>query len=66
MSDLDPPGGENRDAWDFEVVSEPFTMGSEDVETAVGRLRDQAHQHEWDLVVGLTELPLRTTTDATC
>ena len=59
MSDLDPPGGEDRDAWDIEVVSEPFTTGSEDVDTAVARLRDQARQHEWDLVVGLTELPLR-------
>ena len=59
MSDLDPPGGEDRDAWDIEVVSEPFTMGSEDVDTAVARLRDQARQHEWDLVIGLTELPLR-------
>ena len=59
MSDLDPPGGEDRDAWDIEVVSEPFTTGSEDVDTAVARLRDQARQHDWDLVVGLTELPLR-------
>ena len=40
-------------------MSEPFTTGSEDVDTALGRLGDQARQHEWDLVVGLTELPLR-------
>ena len=59
VSDLDPPGGEDRDAWDIEVVSEPFTTGCEDVDTAVARLGDQARQHEWDLVVGLTELPLR-------
>jgi hypothetical protein len=59
MSNLDPPGGEDRDAWDIEVVSEPFTTGSEDVDTALGRLGDEARQHEWDLVVGLTELPLR-------
>jgi hypothetical protein len=59
ISDLDPPGGEGRDAWDIEVVSEPFTIGSEDVDTAIGRLSDQAREHEWDLVVGLTELPLR-------
>ena len=59
MSDLDPPSGEGGgDAWDIEVVSEPFTIGSDDVDTAVARLRDQARQHEWDLVVGLTELPL--------
>jgi len=59
ISDLDPPGGEGRDAWDIEVVSEPFTIGCEDVDTAMGRLGDEAHQHEWNLVVGLTELPLR-------
>ena len=59
MSNLGPPGGGDRDAWDIEVVSEPFTTGSEDVDTALGRLGDEARQHEWDLVVGLTELPLR-------
>ena len=59
MSNLDPPGREDRDAWDIEVLSEPFTTGSEDVDTALGRLGDEARQHEWDLVVGLTELPLR-------
>jgi hypothetical protein len=59
FGDLDPPGGEDRDAWDVEVVSEPFTTDCEDVDTALGRLGDEARQHEWDLVVGLTELPLR-------
>jgi hypothetical protein len=59
ISNLDPPKGEARGAWDFEVVSEPFTVGCEDVDTALGRLGDEARQHEWDLVVGLTELPLR-------
>jgi hypothetical protein len=59
MSDLDPPGGEDGDAWELEVVSEPFTIGSEDIGTAVARLQDQAREHEWDLVIGLTELPLR-------
>jgi hypothetical protein len=59
MSDLEPPGGEDRDAWNIEVVSEPFTTGCEDVDTAVARLGDHALQHNWDLVVGLTELPLR-------
>jgi hypothetical protein len=59
ISDLESPGGEDRDAWDSEVVSEPFTIGSEDVDTAVARLGDHARQHKWDLVVGLTELPLR-------
>jgi hypothetical protein len=56
ISDLESPGGEG---WDIEVVSEPFTTGSEDVDTALARLGDHARQHEWDLVVGLTELPLR-------
>jgi hypothetical protein len=59
MSALTPPDGDDRRAWDIEVVSEPFTTGSEDVETALGRLGDHAGEHEWDLVVGLTELPLR-------
>jgi hypothetical protein len=59
ISNLEPPGGEDRDAWDIEVVSEPFTTGSEDVDTALARLGDEALKHEWDVVVGLTELPLR-------
>jgi hypothetical protein len=59
MSDLDSPEGEDGDTWDIEVVSEPFTMGSESVDAAVARLQDQARRHGWDLVVGLTELPLR-------
>ena len=58
ISDLDPPPSEDPGTWDVEVVSEPFTTGCEDVDTAVDRLRDQAGQHEWDVVVGLTELPL--------
>src|SRR3954447_24814191 len=59
MSDLGPQDGADRDNWDIEVVSEPFAMGSEDVETAMVRLGEQARRHEWDVVVGLTELPLR-------
>jgi hypothetical protein len=57
LSDLESPD-EDRDTWDIEVVSEPFTTGSEEVDTAMARLKDHAHQHQWDLVVGLTELPL--------
>ena len=49
----------DRNPWDVEVVSEPFTIGSEDVGSALDRLGDEARKHEWDLVVGLTELPLR-------
>lgn len=56
MSDLSPLNGSGD--WDITVVSQPFTTGSEDVATAMGRLQDQARQHDWDLVVGLTELPL--------
>ena len=59
ISDLDPPTEEDRGAWDFEVVTEPFTVGCEDADTALGRLGDKSRQHEWDLVIGLTELPLR-------
>jgi hypothetical protein len=56
MTDMGPLDGSA--AWDITIVSEPFTTGSEDVETAVRRLQDQARQRDWDLVVGLTELPL--------
>jgi len=57
--ELDPREGADRQAWDIEVVSEPFTLGCEDVDTALSRLGDRADEHRWDLVVGLTELPLR-------
>jgi hypothetical protein len=56
LSDLSPVDGD--DPWDISVVSEPFTTGSEDVDTAVGRLQEAARERSWDLVVGLTELPL--------
>src|SRR4051794_35648197 len=59
MSGFAQPGGEDRGAWSLDVVSEPFTTGSEDLDTALARLREQARQHDWDLVIGLTELPLR-------
>jgi hypothetical protein len=58
MSELGPPAGEDRGAWDIEIVSEPFTMGSENVDTAVARLQEQSRDQEWDVVIGLTELPL--------
>jgi hypothetical protein len=35
IKDLGPPQGEHRGAWEVEVVSEPFTTGSEDVDTAL-------------------------------
>lgn len=56
MSDLTSPT--EGDSWDITVVSEPFTTGSEDVDTAVGRLQHRAREQSWDFVVGLTELPL--------
>src|ERR1700760_4284804 len=56
MTDLQPLDGSR--AWDVTIVSQPFTTGSEDVETAIGRLQDHARQQHWDVVVGLTELPL--------
>jgi hypothetical protein len=56
LTDLRPADG--RDAWDITVVSEPFTTGSEDVDAAMQRLQDQGRRRGWDLVVGLTELPL--------
>src|SRR5689334_21549881 len=56
MSDLSPAHGGGT--WDITVVSEPFTTGSEDVEKAVGLLQERAHEQDWDLVVGLTELPV--------
>jgi len=57
MTDLQPPHGSD-DSWDITVLSEPFTTGSEDVDTAVDRLQDHARQRDWDVVIGLTELPL--------
>ena len=39
-------------------MSEPFTTGSEDIQTAISRLQGKARERPWDLVVGLTELPL--------
>jgi hypothetical protein len=53
--DLPEPGGRG---WDIEVLSEAFTTGSEDTGSALARLQDQGRLHGWDLVVGLTELPL--------
>lgn len=59
MRDLGPVDGSDRDVWDVEVVDEPFAVESEDVGTALRRLTDHAHEHHWDVVVGLTELPVR-------
>ena len=54
-----PADGEDRSGWDLEVLSEPFTRACEDAGTALSRLADHGRDRNWDLVVGLTELPLR-------
>lgn len=59
MTDLAPPDGDDRHSWDIQLVSEPFTVGLEDVDTALARLRTRSVEQRWDLVIGLTELPLR-------
>jgi hypothetical protein len=59
FSELQSLDGEHGHHWDLEVLSEPFTLACEDTETALSRLNDHAQEHQWDLVVGLTELPLR-------
>src|SRR3954465_4276549 len=56
MTDLSPADG--RDGWDVTAVTEPFTTRSQAVEPARGRLHDEARQRHWDVVGGLTELPL--------
>jgi hypothetical protein len=42
-----------------EVVSEPFTTGTEDAPTLLRRIEDKAGERHWDIAVGLTELPLQ-------
>ncbi|MFJ2371004.1 hypothetical protein [Microbacterium sp. NPDC087665] len=59
MTDLTPPLAAQADGWIVELVSEPFTLGSEDVDVALERLRAHADQNRWDIVIGVTELPLR-------
>ncbi|NQX13744.1 hypothetical protein HQQ80_19115 [Microbacteriaceae bacterium VKM Ac-2855] len=59
MTDLAPTDRAERGDWSIQLVSEPFTAGSEDVETALKRLRAHGSESDWDLVVGVTELPLR-------
>jgi hypothetical protein len=43
LTDLGPREG--SDAWDITVVSKPFTIGSEDIDVAMNRLRGQAQEH---------------------
>lgn len=59
MGGDEPLLGVDGQAWDIEVVSEPFTVACEDADTVLSRLTERAQERPWDLVVGLTELPLR-------
>ncbi|QIG41186.1 hypothetical protein G5T42_08190 [Microbacterium sp. 4R-513] len=58
MTDLVPPDPDGG-GWDLELLSEPFTLGSEDIDTALARLRAEGSRQQWELVIGVTELPLR-------
>ncbi|GGV26713.1 hypothetical protein GCM10010260_78960 [Streptomyces filipinensis] len=44
--------------FDVEVVSEPFTAGTEDLSTLTRRIMDRGRAESWDIVVALTDLPL--------
>ncbi|MEV5738396.1 hypothetical protein [Streptomyces sp. NPDC052292] len=44
--------------FDVEVVSEPFTAGTEDLPTLTRRIMDRRRAEHWDIVVALTDLPL--------
>ncbi|MFJ7176013.1 hypothetical protein ACIQXA_06195 [Streptomyces massasporeus] len=44
--------------FDVEVVSEPFTSGTEDPPTLMRRIMDRGSAENWDVVVALTDLPL--------
>ncbi|GAA5074618.1 hypothetical protein [Streptomyces similanensis] len=44
--------------FDVEVVSEPFTAGTEDLPTLARRIVDRRRAGHWAIVVALTDLPL--------
>ncbi|MGV9452535.1 hypothetical protein [Streptomyces sp. NPDC003635] len=44
--------------FDVEVVSEPFTSGTEDPPTLMRRIMERGSAENWDIVVALTDLPL--------
>ncbi|WP_077801985.1 hypothetical protein, partial [Streptomyces sp. JHA26] len=44
--------------FDVEVVSEPFSAGTEDLSTLTRRIMDRGRAEHWDIVVALTDLPL--------
>ncbi|MEU6807928.1 hypothetical protein ABZ920_02700 [Streptomyces sp. NPDC046831] len=46
--------------FDVQVVSEPFTAGTEDLPTLIRRIIDRGKAENWDIVVAITDLPLHT------
>ncbi len=44
--------------FEVEVVSEPFTAGTEDLPTLMRRILERGSAQNWDIVVALTDLPL--------
>ncbi|MFE3031754.1 hypothetical protein ACFXKY_08885 [Streptomyces canus] len=44
--------------FEVQVVSEPFTAGTEDLPTLMRRLLDRGRAEDWDIIVALTDLPL--------
>ncbi|MFE1338558.1 hypothetical protein ACFW6K_12855 [Streptomyces sp. NPDC058733] len=44
--------------FEVEVISEPFTAGTEDLTTLTRRIVDRGSTGNWDIVVALTDLPL--------
>ncbi|MFD8151608.1 hypothetical protein ACFV28_12775 [Streptomyces sp. NPDC059720] len=44
--------------FEVEVVSEPFTAGTEEPSTLMRRIMDRGSAENWDVVVALTDLPL--------
>ncbi|MGW5459805.1 hypothetical protein [Streptomyces sp. NPDC003996] len=47
-----------RRRFDVEVVSEPFTAGTEDLPILTRRIMERRRAENWDIVVALTDLPL--------
>ena len=51
-------GDADRSPATVDVVSEPFTTGSEDAATLLDRIEEHVDGRDWDVAIGLTELPL--------
>ncbi|MGW7268241.1 hypothetical protein [Streptomyces sp. NPDC054842] len=50
-------GGQGR-RFEVEVISEPFTAGTEDPSTLMRRIVDRGSEENWAITVALTDLPL--------